>query len=244
MPQVLDAREGAALGSRHGHDPQPGPESRSADGRSWPVRLAHTARPLDLPFPPRGSLEAPGKLAAWVERGLGVGVGGGGCGRPGCKRLMPPPWPRRSDRARGTASPCPAQSGAVLPTPAAPRPVPRLEVLVAGLGGRSAHHGAAHSRVKGPPPQGGRMEEPPGPGREGAAVPRAWAACRLAGTHPVKTRHSSVQKRMSTWLNMADCVRRMARWKSFCGRGHRWRQRRGRDGAQSPSRRHVPDWCA
>lgn len=21
---------------------------------------------------------------------------------------------------------------------------------------------------------------------------------------------------MSTWLNMADCVRRMARWKSFC----------------------------
>lgn len=36
-------------------------------------------------------------------------------------------------------------------------------------------------------------------------------------THPVNTRHSRVQNRMSTWLNMADCVRRMARWKSFCG---------------------------
>lgn len=32
----------------------------------------------------------------------------------------------------------------------------------------------------------------------------------------MKTRHSRVQNRMSTWLNMADCVRRMARWKSFC----------------------------
>lgn len=37
--------------------------------------------------------------------------------------------------------------------------------------------------------------------------------------HPVKTRHSRVQKRIRTWLNMADCVRRMARWKSFCGAG-------------------------
>lgn len=36
--------------------------------------------------------------------------------------------------------------------------------------------------------------------------------------HPVKTRQSRVQKRMRTWLNMADCVRRMARWKSFCRR--------------------------
>lgn len=33
----------------------------------------------------------------------------------------------------------------------------------------------------------------------------------------MKTRHSRVQKRIRTWLNMADCVRRMARWKSFCG---------------------------
>lgn len=26
-----------------------------------------------------------------------------------------------------------------------------------------------------------------------------------------------MQKSIKTWLNMADCVRRMARWKSFCG---------------------------
>lgn len=49
---------------------------------------------------------------------------------------------------------------------------------------------------------------------------RAGRRGRLAGTHPVKTRHSRVQKRMRTWLNMADWVRRMARWKSFCGK---WR---------------------
>lgn len=41
---------------------------------------------------------------------------------------------------------------------------------------------------------------------------------RFCFTHPVKTRHSKVQMRMNTWLNMAECVLWMARWKSF------WRQ--------------------
>lgn len=31
------------------------------------------------------------------------------------------------------------------------------------------------------------------------------------GTHPVKTKQSRVQTRMSTWLNMAEWVRCMAR---------------------------------
>lgn len=74
---------------------------------------------------------------------------------------------------------------------------------------------------------------PGGPGPGGAALeqtPAAWppwplpcsrtcARPRRSGpssTHPVNSRHSRVQKRMTTWLDMADCVRRMARWKSFC----------------------------
>lgn len=144
------------------------------------------------------------------------------------------------------AQPAPARRRAApsFPHPRPHVPSPGWRCWWQGWGDAARTTGQHTAVSRAPPPQGGRMEEPPGPGREGAAVPRAWAACRLAGTHPVKTRHSSVQKRMSTWLNMADCVRRMARWKSFCGRGHRWRQRRGRDGAQSPSRRHVPDWCA
>lgn len=36
-------------------------------------------------------------------------------------------------------------------------------------------------------------------------------------THPVKTRHRRVQIRMSTWLNIADCVLWMARCRSFWG---------------------------
>lgn len=63
-----------------------------------------------------------------------------------------------------------------------------------------------------------------GPGREGRKTagpplsrwhPGAAASRNLGPTHPVNTRQSRVQKRMSTWLNMADCVRRIARWKSF-----------------------------
>lgn len=34
--------------------------------------------------------------------------------------------------------------------------------------------------------------------------------------HPVKTRQSRVQIRMSTWLNMAELVLWMALWTSFC----------------------------
>lgn len=58
-----------------------------------------------------------------------------------------------------------------------------------------------------------------GAGAARGPVASVWAAPR-SGTHPVKSRHSKVQKRMRTWLNMADCVRRMARWKSFCGTWH------------------------
>lgn len=71
-------------------------------------------------------------------------------------------------------------------------------------------------------------------GCEGPALPGKGGR-PPAGTHPVKTRHSRVQKRMRTWLNMADCERRMARWKSFCGAG--CGAQPGQDGAQGPSRR-------
>lgn len=62
---------------------------------------------------------------------------------------------------------------------------------------------------------------PPGPPElldtkaQGPALPQLVAPA--GHTHPVNTKQSSVQNRMRTWLNMADCVRRMARWKSFCG---------------------------
>lgn len=56
----------------------------------------------------------------------------------------------------------------------------------------------------------------------------------------MKTRHSRVQKRIRTWLNMADCVRRMARWKSFCGA----RIRGGWAGDPRPGAQALPTTAA
>lgn len=48
-----------------------------------------------------------------------------------------------------------------------------------------------------------------------AADTLVWLTLWEMVTHPVKTRHSKVQMRMNTWLNMAEWVLWMARWKSF-----------------------------
>lgn len=121
-----------------------------------------------------------------------------------------------------------------LPTP---RPGPRrspLEELDLGSSGpeRGLRAASWPSVLVGLPPATLRPAQPLG--CEGPALPGTGGR-PPAGTHPVKTRHSRVQKRMRTWLNMADCERRMARWKSFCGAGRGAQP--GRDGAQGPSRR-------
>lgn len=61
-------------------------------------------------------------------------------------------------------------------------------------------------------------------------------------THPVNTRHRRVQMRMSTWLNIADCVLWMARCRSFWGeRGGLPPARRAR-GEMSSKHHLLPCW--
>lgn len=65
-----------------------------------------------------------------------------------------------------------------------------------------------------------------GQSHSGSKEGAIWEECNAEdrSAYPVKTRQSSVQMRMSTWLNMAECVRWMARWRSFCRTETAWSQ--------------------
>lgn len=53
------------------------------------------------------------------------------------------------------------------------------------------------------------------------------------GTHHVNMRQTSVLMSITTWLNMAECVRWIALWRSFCRDRHRYEFMYGND--DSPS---------
>lgn len=140
---------------------------------------------------------------------------------------------------------------------------PRAKGSPRGSGRCPAFRGAdPEARPRSPWVPEERDPGPPQPGAVGSGPsppPHPWAPCHRGAllscgprgrgrrgswghTHPVKTKHSRVQNRMRTWLNMADWVRRMARWKSFCGtravRGGAWPFRR--HGCRRVSGSHPP----
>ena len=194
MPQVLEPGMGVVAGPRppwllgrgwacprqhvscRRHGPPAWAWVQLCAFRPQPAEPAHPARPLDLPFLPRGAFEAPGKLAGSADtalRGCSVGLGSERVGEAtqAASPYLPPTselvLPQEVRRRGAHSAPRPARAGQSFPR--------------RGPASRPHVHRGSTQRCWGPP-QGGRA----GCGQGAGWTTLAFPAPRTPRPAPLK----------------------------------------------------------